>query len=152
MDMTKCAVSPIQNASKQVQLIARFRLLDPQVTVEWLIEFATSNDLLEKKTRDVVSDVVIPQTQANRSRYVELLSLQNESICGPVDVFVSHSWATKFGTLVSAVADNSRPGRRVWIDIFAVKQHRGDDQQSDLTQLKTVLREVQFCLSKMPVA
>ena len=112
------------------------------MTVEWLVKFATSNDLLEKKTREVVSDIVIPQTQAKRSRYVELLALQNKSICGPVDVFVSHSWATKFGTLVSAVAENSRPGRRVWIDIFAVKQHRGDDQQSDLTQLKTVLREV----------
>ena len=89
-----------------------------------------------------MSDIVVPQTQANRSRYVELIALEDKSICGPVDVFVSHSWATEFGTLVSAVAQNSRPGRRVWVDIFAVKQHRGDDQQSDLTQLKTVLREV----------
>ena len=116
------------------------------MTVEWLVKFTTSNNLWEKKTRDVVRDIVVPQTQANRSRYVELLLLQEKSICGPVDVFVSHSWATTFGTLVAAVAQNSRPGRRVWIDIFAVKQHHGDDQQSDLTQLKTVLREVRLCL------
>jgi hypothetical protein len=42
---------------------------------------------------------------------------------GAADCFVSHCWQNPFGDLVCAAADNSRPGRRIWLDVFAVNQH-----------------------------
>ena len=62
------------------------------------------------------------------------------SVVGPADAFISHNWQCPFGNLVAAAADNSRPGRKVWVDIFAVNQHA--TMMADLAGLSDVIRTV----------
>ena len=41
---------------------------------------------------------------------------------GEADSFGSHYWGATWGHLVASLADQADPNRRVWIDIFAVRQ------------------------------
>lgn len=41
---------------------------------------------------------------------------------GAASVFVVHSWAGNWGSLVAAAAQHSPPDRRVWVDVLAIRQ------------------------------
>ena len=41
---------------------------------------------------------------------------------GEADSFGSHCWGATWGQLVASLADQADPNRRVWIDVFAVRQ------------------------------
>ena len=90
------------------------------VTIQFLIEFCNCFNLWDLTTRDVRRNFVIPLTSHSRCRFVELL---DKDVVGRADTFISHSWGAKFGDLVAAICDNCSDRRRkVWLDIFAVRQ------------------------------
>ena len=43
-------------------------------------------------------------------------------VVGPAKTFVSHCWGDSWGDLVAAVSDGADENRRVWVDIFVVRQ------------------------------
>ena len=65
-------------------------------------------------------------------RYVDLPLMReckeegDETIVGPADIFVSHTWGGLFGDLVGAVHQIAGPDAYVWIDIFGVRQWPGN--------------------------
>ena len=116
------------------------------VTGEWLVEFADKHGAWSLKTFEVVEKIVKPLTLERKCRFTELLLDEHNgqsgtATVGRVDAFVSHCWSSPFGDLVAATRHNSRPGRRYWVDIFAINQHsESGDMQSDLLQLRHVVR------------
>ena len=114
------------------------------VDVGWLLAWTELHQLWDMKTEDVVYRVIKPLTEHLRCRFVELASQIGPSapatllaasqqpgptgeavpsMVGEAHCFVSHCWQCPFGDVVAAAVDNSRPGRRVWVDVFAVNQH-----------------------------
>ena len=111
----------------------------------------TQHNLWDVSTEDVVQLVIKPLTQHLGCRFVELESQVGagggggsgssaHSVVGPADAFISHCWQCSFGNLVAAAADNSRPGRKIWVDVFAVNQHA--TMMADLAGLSDVIRSV----------
>lgn len=92
------------------------------VSWNWIYQFTMKNNCWDYTTRDVVEKIIKPATQKKRCRYAELDECVKET--GPASVFVSHCWSANWGDLVSAIC--SKQTRRMWIDVFAVKQH-GDN-------------------------
>ena len=91
----------------------------------------------------VVKKFVIPMTASRRCRFVELETEVPPEAVGHVDTFMSHCWGGSFGDLVNAARHNSRPGRRVWIDLF-VSMRKRQHAQND-----TVSRQRWQCLSSL---
>ena len=96
------------------------------VTIGWLIEFTEAHDCWEWPTSRVVRDIVKPETAELRCRYADLPSVRATGAVGGAKTFASHTWCAKWGTLVSALADGADRSRRVWIDIFAIRQWPGN--------------------------
>lgn len=93
------------------------------VTVRHLHEFTATHQCWEWPTWRVVRDIIRPATTHRRSRYIEVVTPRE---CGPPHLFVSHSWAAKWGAMVGAAGYGSLDGnRRVWVDAFAVRQWPG---------------------------
>ena len=114
---------------------------DRAVTVEWLTEFANRNNAWLLPTWKVVDNFVKPHTLSRLCRYVELPGVVDDSNVGRVDTLLSHYWSNSFGDLVAAARHESRRGRRVWVDIFAVNQHSSNTQNGDdVLGLETALR------------
>src|SRR5690242_12131178 len=71
----------------------------------------------------------------------------NPADVGKPTFFVSHRWGCKFhfiyGLLEEFMTNQNPPLKEeetfFWIDIFAVNQHPGEDQQADLTQLENAI-------------
>ena len=82
-------------------------------------------------TWQVVRDIVKPSTRHNRERFTELPGM--EKFVQPAQVFVSHCWGAKWGTLVGAVVDCIPLTSYVWIDAFAVRQHPGNIADLDFS-------------------
>lgn len=57
-------------------------------------------------------------------------------------IFMSHCWGATFGDLIGAASHGARKNRRVWIDIFAVRQWPGNE--ADLN-----FRDVINCCDEM---
>lgn len=53
---------------------------------------------------------------------MDLPIFQNTDVVGKAVTFISHSWDEKFGDLIAAISDGADYSRRVWVDIFAVRQ------------------------------
>ena len=91
------------------------------VTIQFLVDFANACKCWDMTTRDVRRLFVMPATRATRCRFVELPEMAD--IVGKATTFVSHTWGAKFGDLVAALCDGQADrSRRVWVDIFAVRQ------------------------------
>ena len=124
------------------------------VTVEGLIKFTDKHKLWDGvPTWQVQQMVIKPLTEAARCRFVELPELR-DAVCasdgttkvvGPADGFVSHCWGAPWGDLVAAVSDHALPTRRVWIDLFAVRQWPGN--AADLEFAGVVARCPTFMLA-----
>ena len=96
------------------------------MTIGWLVEFTEAHDCWEWPTSRVVRDIVKPETAELRCRYADLPSVRATGAVGGAKTFASHTWCAKWGTLVSALADGADRSRRVWIDIFAIRQWPGN--------------------------
>ena len=59
---------------------------------------------------------------ASRCRFVDLPEVRAKGCVGEADSFGSHCWGATWGHLVASLADEADPNRRVWIDVFAVRQ------------------------------
>lgn len=81
-------------------------------------------------TADVCRRLVLPSTHAQRCRYVELPIMEHS--VGRAVAFASHCWGNSFADLVAALCHVLSDATFVWIDIFAVCQHAGAKQASDL--------------------
>jgi ankyrin repeat protein len=99
------------------------------ITVDALIAFAYDHNCWEWPTWRVVRDIIQPATYNTRCRYVELSEMR--PYVGKADVFMSHCWTAKFGDLVAAASHGAKANRRVWIDIFAVRQFPGNEADID---------------------
>jgi hypothetical protein len=89
-------------------------------------------------TQEVVTKIVIPATRERKSRYVDLLPPEDVSL---PTYFASHVWSAPFLDLVYALKyyidgmHENTAGVFVWIDIFAVNQHRDSGTQAaDLSE------------------
>ena len=93
------------------------------VSIQWLIDFAQKYNCWDWPTWKVRRDIVQHETAASRCRYVDLEHVKNTAGVGTPTTFVSHCWGACFGDLVAALCDGDADlSRRVWIDIFAIRQ------------------------------
>lgn len=91
------------------------------IPIGFLIDFTNYYDCWDWTSWDVIRRIIKPATEATRCRFVELPELKR--IVGPAHTFISYAQAGKWGDLVAAVSDGGADKtRRVWIDIFAVRQ------------------------------
>ena len=115
------------------------------VSWSWLLSFVKENEakLKNLSTQDVVDQIVKPATLLNKSRYVDLIPKDCVSL---PTYFASHVWIAPFLDIVESlrehIGDNARDDVFVWIDIFAVNQHRDSGtQESDLKGLNTAVEK-----------
>jgi len=94
------------------------------VTVSFLVAFTAAHDCWEWPTWRVVRDIICAATEDNRCRYTDL-DVAKDHI-GPATVFASHCWGAPWGDLVAAVCCHADSQRRIWIDVFAVRQWPGN--------------------------
>ena len=100
------------------------------VDVCWLLEFTFIHNCWKIPTWQVVRDIIKPATRhRNRCRYSSLS--EHSRWIGPADVFMSHCWGANFGDLVMASCVGASTSRKVWIDIFAVRQWPGKGADLD---------------------
>ena len=92
------------------------------VTIRWLREFTNKHKCWDWPTWRVVRDIIKAATAGTRCRYVDLPEVQATGCVGEADTFGSHCWNATWGHLVASLSDQSDPNRRVWIDVFAVRQ------------------------------
>jgi hypothetical protein len=103
-----------------------FELFRGGLTVRLLNTSTVAFQCWDWPTWRVVRDIVLPATATRRGRYFDLLEEADPGECGPPGIFISHSWAAKWGALVGAASYGSHDGgRRAWIDVFAVRQWPG---------------------------
>ena len=96
------------------------------VTIGWLVKWTRTHQCWNMPTWMVRRKFVMDATAELRCRYVDLPEMQASGAVGPASTFISHCWGAGWGTLVAAVADGADPNRRVWIDVFAVRQWPGN--------------------------
>jgi hypothetical protein len=97
------------------------------VTVEFLCQFTIQHNCWDWETEDVVYKLIKLATVSQRCPFADLASVHS----GPSDVFVSHCWKAKWGTMVAAVVDTLPPSAFVWVDAFAVRQWPGRSKEID---------------------
>ena len=110
------------------------------VTVGFLRSFTDCFSLWDKPTWWVVEHVIKPITKDRACRLVSLDEMA--PFVGPAEQFVSHAWGATWGALVAAVAEHSCLRRCVWVDIMAVNEHPGHDQDNDLHLLKDAVESM----------
>ena len=92
------------------------------VTIEYLISFTNEHDCWNWPTSQVVSEKIKPMTAEAQCRFTDLPEVRATGAVGPAITFACHCWSAKWGLLVAALADGADPQRRVWVDVFAVRQ------------------------------
>ncbi|KAG1677967.1 hypothetical protein FOA52_001385 [Chlamydomonas sp. UWO 241] len=119
-------------------------------------------------TGQVMAEIVRPATTERKERYVDLMLRSDGASKGSKDArgsvslgrsfyFASHGWARPFSEMVEMLVLHfgqyaqrvwrvGQPKLRmadvfVWIDIFAINQHPGAEQDGDLERLKEVVAD-----------
>ena len=129
------------------------------VTLRWLVHFTNEHDCWRWRTAEVVEKLVRPHTAAARCRYADLrLMRQKENglplgVVGAADVYVSHCWGARWGQLVAALASapDASPSRRVWLDVFAVRQWPGSRADMCFVQVLRRCESLCLCCDAQPV-
>ena len=93
-------------------------------------------------TQEVVTKIIIPETEKTLCRYVDLLT---ETPVSKPDYFVSHVWGAPFLDLVETLRirfnlkdkliDDKLKPIFIWVDIFAINQHDTANKTADLANL-----------------
>ncbi|GFR45284.1 hypothetical protein Agub_g6392, partial [Astrephomene gubernaculifera] len=124
---------------QEVAANARRQVSECAVSLEFLLEFAREIPD-EWRTGQVVQELIKGFTVGRQSRFTDLMPTRH--VKRP-DYFISHKWDSPFHYLVRSVRDylsGAVPGEvYVWLDIFAVNQHPGQEQQDDMAQLKNAI-------------
>jgi hypothetical protein len=110
------------------------------VTVGFLRRLTDTLSLWDKPTWWVVQHVIKPLTNDRACRLVSLDEVA--PFVGPAEQFVSHAWGATWGALVAAVGEHSSLRRCVWVDIMAVNEHPGHDQDNDLHLLEDAVESM----------
>jgi len=113
------------------------------VSLDWLVRWTSELELWNVPTHVVVKKLVVPATSKDKKPYCTLLS---DVDTGRADIFLSHGWGNRFGLIVAtarkfASKRKTKGSIFLWIDIFAVTQHPGEDQIFDLSQLEMVIED-----------
>ena len=118
----------------------RQRVCMRAIRIDFLLDFTWEHNLWHRPTFEVVKDIISPLTASKQCSYTELL---NASTVGKAEIFVSHAWLNPFGLLVASVrkfiSDCKTKGREyrfIWLDVFAMTQHSGSFQASELEQIE----------------
>ncbi|GLI70609.1 hypothetical protein VaNZ11_015539, partial [Volvox africanus] len=118
---------------------ARKEVSESAVSLEFLLEFAREIPD-EWRTGQVVQELIKAFTAERQSRFTDMVP--GRHVKRP-DYFISHKWDSPFHYLVRSVRDylsGAVPGEvYVWLDIFAVNQHPGKEQDDDLAQLSNAI-------------
>lgn len=120
------------------------------VTIEFLLEFTRQHDCWHFPTWKVVQDILRPATRATRQRYADLAAVRRTGAVGQADTFVSHCWGALWGLLVSALADRADRHRRVWLDVFAVRQWAGNSADLHFASVVSRCRSFVICCLASP--
>eukprot|EP00457_Paulinella_chromatophora_P000829 gb/GEZN01000829.1/.p1 GENE.gb/GEZN01000829.1/~~gb/GEZN01000829.1/.p1 ORF type:complete len:1062 (+),score=199.70 gb/GEZN01000829.1/:200-3385(+) len=109
------------------------------VSVQYLLAFSETHlqagSLLPSHTsKDVVENLIKPQTLATKTSFVDQLSASNvgqAQFVRVATVFLSHAWSYKFLDVVDAVrlhwpSPEEQSTVFLWFDIFTVNQHATD--------------------------
>ena len=94
------------------------------LSIEFLISITVAFDCWTWPTSQVQRDIIRPLCRDGHLRFAELPWVKLH--VGPADIFISHTWAAYWGTLVTAAVDGAAHGRFVWIDNIAVRQFPGN--------------------------
>lgn len=113
---------------EEEDVIAEFdatKLRNKGISVSFLFAFTCEFDLWEWKTVDVVKYIIKPITERyERCRFADLECISPHT--GDATVFMSHCWGGRWGDLVAGACSGANINRKVWIDVFAVRQWPGN--------------------------
>jgi len=146
----------IQHENEMANLLGEKDLSVPEdsvirgVTISFLVAFCQTFNLYVVTTGEVLRNYVVPFTSASRCRFVELEAMQESDVVGESKTFISHCLNAPFGALVAALCDGGADlTRRVWIDIFAVRQW--PSSKHDLNFEKVIKQCPSFMLVYSPL-
>lgn len=108
------------------------------LTIGFLLLLCEKFNLWDVSTRDVVLLYVVPMTSHLRCRFVDLpiFASSGADVVGRADTFVSHCNQDRFGDLVAGLIDGGADFfRKVWIDIFAMRQWPSIHQDKHLEKV-----------------
>lgn len=134
------------------------------ISLDFLVDFTWEHSAWHMSTHDVV-EIIKSVTADTGKPYAHLLAPEQ---VGPPTIFISHAWQNEFGLVVAAArkyvsneqqrlaAKGSGEAKQqlhrttvfVWLDVFAITQHRGEAQAHDLGRLE--VRDVQRPLPHPP--
>jgi tetratricopeptide (TPR) repeat protein len=164
--MWGAAVNAITASNHLLKLHQNVKNGRTAVSLQWLKNFALSHVDENMSTEDVVQrvsfivmckarhashsfllQIIIPATVDFQCRYVDIL----DPLCvGPPSCFVSHRWGANFRELTKVLlqhfadeedqdVNDSTSNPFIWLDIFAILQHKTNEQTSDLANLQNVI-------------
>ena len=117
------------------------------VTVDWLLAFTFDHDCWNRPTWWVNRHIIKEATRTSRCRYMHLPEMKKYADSS--EVFVSHSWGSKWGDVVLASCHGAHRDRVVWLDLFAVRQWPGS--KADLHFRSVIERCDALIVSMSPV-
>ena len=100
------------------------------VSIGFLWTFTKKFNCWDKSSWWIIRYIIKPMTQTRRCRFVELDWM--EEYVGPAHTFISYAQQGTWGDLVAAILDGGADlNRKVWLDIFAVRQWPSDSPDLD---------------------
>lgn len=130
---------------KTNKIIADRKVSECAVSLYWLYDFVAKrqSDLNDLCTQDVVTQIIMPETQTANCRYVDLLP---DSYVSTPTYFACHVWTAPFLDLVNSFRQffnedlEECKGIYIWIDIFAINQNVPGNLNEDLKVLPTIIQ------------
>lgn len=80
-------------------------------------------------------NIILPETGPTRCRYVDLEKMKQSNVVGQASTYVSYSWSAPWGAMVTAVSSGADLDRRIWCDLFAVRQWPGNTADLNFRQI-----------------
>ncbi|KAK3267376.1 hypothetical protein CYMTET_24063, partial [Cymbomonas tetramitiformis] len=105
-------------------------------------------------TEEVVKEFVVPRTKARQCRLVDLPEYVAAEAVGRPSYFISHAWKGAFATLFNRVLEfltSASDETRVWVDVFAVNQHREALHQQNRQDVMAFEDVVEHCVGTIVV-
>ncbi|KAK3274320.1 hypothetical protein CYMTET_17495 [Cymbomonas tetramitiformis] len=105
-------------------------------------------------TEEVVKEFVVPRTEARQCRLVDLPEYVAAEAVGRPSYFISHAWKGTFATLFNRVLEflvSASDETRVWVDVFAVNQHREALHQQNRQDVMAFEDVVEHCVGTIVV-
>lgn len=134
------------SACPEASATAELPVWDCAVSLAFLQEFSRSVPS-DVTVTSVTYDIIKPATLSRQCRYIDLLDRRQYSTA---NYFISHRWSNTLSYLVDTVSrhlSGAMPDEVfVWVDIFAINQHRPTE---DLKGLKTTIEVAEQVLVVM---